>query len=179
MYRIDNKDPHTPTVTTVAIDATDEIKKTENFTLNIRHVRIYRSNQEVKGFMPNVNCTYNTVRNGKVHLGTDEIAYKQAVTEGMEMLEQEISNCTNRNLKMDKFFLATIKVLVKVNDQHQAHDLIAETLNPVMFDWSYVGEHEPLSPLIADDMIPNNNRRFPCEVKPPSPYDEGDIINLG
>jgi hypothetical protein len=78
---------------------------------------------------------------------------------------------------MDKYFIATIKVLVKADSQAEACDLISETLRPATVDWTYLGLNYPLTPLVPELM--QNPYRSPSEITLPDNYDEGDIFNMG
>jgi len=87
-YRVDHKSANEPTVSTIAIDATDEVSHTQSYKLNIRHGRDWKpSSGERKGFMPNV-CSHagDSFQNGDFFPGEDDAAYSKAVEQGNEIL---------------------------------------------------------------------------------------------
>ena len=87
-WRNDLNPEDEPTVSFVVTCATDTIKHESIYELVIRHVNSFPYG---KGFMASVRCEGRSMRNGRVHHGTNEAAYAAALNEGETMLREAVA----------------------------------------------------------------------------------------
>lgn len=121
LYRVDHKAANIPSVSTIAIDATDyRVARSESYHLNIRHCRTWNpSYGEQRGFMPHVEYRSEFIGreegqhfcagdmwNGEVFHGTDQEAYDKAVRRGIEMLNIKQKELDDRMAEMRKQYEA-------------------------------------------------------------------------